>query len=1336
MLSCKKITIILLLVLSLVGLTFGHDYTIPGGTGPDGSQPDGEGGGDGDPLKNPSEGADPVLLHNGEMIVKAPRITIPGRMAGIEIVLTYRSFCEHNSAFGYGWGMNYDTKVIKIHSEQKKIVVDGHNRRLEYEVIPDSPPEVLVAYRCLLISTNMHDNLDGTSSIEKKHGERWKFDIDGKLTSIEDRLGNQLTFEYDAGGLLPLSGFPKYRAIIQEVPQPTTIALKPRLTRITNDLGQQVSFAYNQHGRVQSITDYAGRSWTFEYDSETDDLLSITEPATTQYPSGLTTYYTYDENHRLTSITDPKGNQYLVNAYDGSGRVESQTSGNHDYQFQYLTSDTTRLIDRKGYQADTTYNATGNPTQETVYTTGLRTDDPTQYTTVKEYDSKMNLTKIIYPAGNSTEFTYDDDDNLLEICRKRSSGDPYDEPNNIITIFTYEPNFDYLKTYTDPKGNTTTYTYDYEDVGYGTEVGNLMKITYSEVNGQIPEVHYTYNSTGQILTKTSVDGIVTKYEYYDAADLDGHGRLKRIIVDYGTNPENRNITSEFKYDNLGNIVEKTDALGNITQLSYDEYGHLLQAIAPAPFNYVTNFSYDQNGNVLQTDIQTDIPATPWQSTSYAYDSLDNVTGITNPLDLVTTIAYDNNENQHLVTDAENNASTYEYDERDLLWKETDAQGNTTEYAYDLNGNLEEIIDAKGNVTIYQYDEFDRLLTVTYPDLSIEEYEYDKNSNIIVKTNRAGQTTTFEYDALNRLTTKTLPDAPQITYDYDLAGRLETLTQGTQITSYQYDRIGRLTQVKYPDSKIVAYQYDNLDRRTKLTYPDTTFVTYHYDQLSRLTDIKDQVGSTIVHYDYDALSRRASMSYANGASASYEYDLNNRLTLLVNDANSWSQSFAYSYDNVGNRLNMTVNSTNIHDYMYDDIYQLTNVQYPDLNAYIYNYDALGNRDSVVNGGITDYVSNNLNQYTSVGGVSFSYDDNGNLTGDGINTYAYNSQNQLISAATPSHTISYEYDAVGKRISKTVDGQKTVYVYDGPQVIAELNDSGTLLRKYVYGPKIDEPVVMVSGSDKYFYLSDALGSITALADKAGNVVEQYEYDIFGTPSQISTVDNPYYFTARRYDENAELYYLRNRYYYPSLGRFLQIDPLGYIDGMNNYAYCNNNSVNWYDPYGLEKNNDNIEDITEDEFQDIMDEIREQLEDIDPYKPFQLDLHDYMKWDSDFYNDRNRDKLFNHDDRIGKGSDLNYYAIGMLFKHRGWSLKDAKNMATIWKRTNQWFFQRNKGYKDPSKNELYYLERGYNEYKRPPKNRNRHQSSDTRLHHSNYLGNTVDDAVNNIIETYSGI
>jgi len=175
-----------------------------------------------------------------------------------------------------------------------------------------------------------------------------------------------------------------------------------------------------------------------------------------------------------------------------------------------------------------------------------------------------------------------------------------------------------------------------------------------------------------------------------------------------------------------------------------------------------------------------------------------------------------------------------------------------------------------------------------------------------------------------------------------------------------------------------------------------------------------------------------------------------------------------------------------------------------------------------------------------------------------------------------TINYKHDLYGRRSEKKVDGYGTRYLYDGPHVIAEYDGNNNLLRKYIYGPGIDQPVCMIEVADSnavYYYHFDALGSVVALSDSSGDTVQTYEYSVFG---QVAVEDinhpNPYMFAGRRFDIEIGLYYNRARYYNPFTGRFLQTDPIGYGAGMNLYAYCGNNPLVFIDPSGLSPTDSN--------------------------------------------------------------------------------------------------------------------------------------------------------------------
>jgi len=169
-----------------------------------------------------------------------------------------------------------------------------------------------------------------------------------------------------------------------------------------------------------------------------------------------------------------------------------------------------------------------------------------------------------------------------------------------------------------------------------------------------------------------------------------------------------------------------------------------------------------------------------------------------------------------------------------------------------------------------------------------------------------------------------------------------------------------------------------------------------------------------------------------------------------------------------------------------------------------------------------------------------------------------------------TITYAYDSAGRRIEKAYDGQTVMkYLYDGGHIIAEYDGNNSLLHKYIYGPGVDQPICMIdveNSSATYYYHFDGLGSVVALTNSAGSVVNLYEYSVYG---EVSASDpnhpNRFLFTGREFDADTGLYYYRARYYNPYIGRFLQTDPAGDGDGSSLYQYCGNNPVTYSDPLG---------------------------------------------------------------------------------------------------------------------------------------------------------------------------
>jgi len=230
---------------------------------------------------------------------------------------------------------------------------------------------------------------------------------------------------------------------------------------------------------------------------------------------------------------------------------------------------------------------------------------------------------------------------------------------------------------------------------------------------------------------------------------------------------------------------------------------------------------------------------------------------------------------------------------------------------------------------------------------------------------------------------------------------------------------------------------------------------------------------------------------------------------------------------------------------------------------YGYHAVGNRSQKTENGLpTSYTVNLLNQYEA-----FSYDANGNLTTHAGWTLTYDAQNRMVEASNPSSVIRFQYDARNRCVSRTINGITTYFAYDGWNLIEDHDASGNVLARYYHGAVVDELIARATPSETVYYHQDALGSTTHLTDSTGNIVESYRYDAFGSPLSVSAVGNRFLFTGREWLSELNLYDYRHRLYSPSLGRFLQTDPIRFMAGdIDLYRYCFNNPLGYYDPFGL--------------------------------------------------------------------------------------------------------------------------------------------------------------------------
>ena len=1089
-------------------------------------------------------GGDPINMSTGNYVYVGEFLSQKG-LFPIAFNITYNSIDRNNASLGIGFYSDIDMKM-EI-SELKAKITYSDGRREAF--IKDKTGSYI----------NINENRDTLRKLGNRYelkifeGDKYIFDIEGKLIETDDGKGNTVTYAYDGERLISKrSNSNEYIEYLYE---------DNKVVEVCDSNGRSINLSYKDDN-LSCIKNELGRSISFEY-----------------------------ENGFITKLTDYEGKVTLENKYDEDGRITSQRFADGvELTFKYDKN-------------SVTFN---NGESEVVYyhDEGYRTVKITEngVSSLREFDKDGLCIFDIDRKGNKTIYEYNSDKKLIKV----------ELPENIVVELSYDGigylngikvnGEERLKQFNDVKGNPveifneskdsfdivynensrplkiiapdkSVMNISYDISGNVTEIANdtvkMVGYKYDELNRVVSiednnggKRLYKYNGLGDITEVTNSFGEKRTYEYTanrqvsKLKDFDG----KTYEVEYNNinlpvrlKDKNGNIT-EYVYDNIRRISQIKRA-GGVEKFEYDKRGNMTKMIAPD--GSMKRFSYDDNRNIVSVIYPTGL------SENYKYDKLNRCISKEFSDGVKSDFIYDGDRLIEIVLPS--GSIRYEYDEYGRVLKQTLDENISESFVYDSMNRVLEYTDIFGNISGYEYGQNGRVKAVNLGDDVKYIYTYDKLGRPTEESRLAGDAENkiyYDYDDLGRVSGIRTDTGRENTYSYDNEGNITSIKDSIGNTNYFKYGVGNtLEKVVDSDGLVSEYSYDkmynlvgirqykkdnendcltrsyhrnNMGRIFKIENADSTYKTMDYNSLGQVVKNIDE-DSFKTELKYNEAGLLTSMKCSDGNYVNYEYDGNRFLKAVSGSFGTMSferdkkglvkkalttegHSITYEYDKFGRTVAIVYPDGKKVGYYYDNKGRL--IETVSGNEHIrLTYDCLGRLESreYSDGSKTFYEYNDIGSPTKIAHISdekinmeytYAYDLVGNKTGISINrngsvkdyNYSYDEVGRITKVVLNGKMLrEYSYDIFGNRTAKVEyfkdEVITTKYIYKGGKLAEEriAKNNSLIQKRYEYDKRGNLIKKFSGGKLETEYKYNGLGQLISVI--SGKNIVTYEYDGLG-------------------------------------------------------------------------------------------------------------------------------------------------------------------------------------------------------------------------------------------------